>query len=262
MGKFSATLRDSFEIFSREPKFILPKLVIAFLYSILILYTADLALDVLVFSNPDNMMPLLVTALILFGSTIVVSLADIFVGSMYPIMVEQVRKTKKLGLRKSFSDALAGAKATMPSIIVVELLFLALSFVISIPLSIFIVEESDYFVLFSMVYVGLLVAVVFFFYLIYPVVVFEKRRVVDSLKRSVQLSMDNAGEIVKATMVSFLLSGLSFVLAFAIEFFPASESSPLFWVAFVVVRFLTAYVYSYLFVLNPVFYFNYAGARK
>jgi len=43
MNKFRNTLKDSFEIFVQHPKFIIPKLVIALLYSIVILLTADIA---------------------------------------------------------------------------------------------------------------------------------------------------------------------------------------------------------------------------
>ena len=133
---------------------------------------------------------------------------------------------------------------------------------VSIPLGFVIVNEAEYFLLFSILYAIILLGMIFLFYLIYPIVALEKLSIKESLKKSINISMKNRGAVGKATIMSFVLSSLSFGIAFLIEFFPGGEGSILFWLAFIIIRFLTAYVYSYLFVLNPVFYFNYAKARE
>ncbi|MCR4336050.1 MAG: hypothetical protein NUV57_05980 [archaeon] len=255
MSKFSGTLRDSYNIFLKEPKFILPKLIIALLNSVLILLVADLAIQVL--AEPTT--ELLVTAIILFGATIIVSLADIFVGAMYPFMVEQVKDKKKLDLSKAFESTVKKAGVIFPSIIAVEFGFLVLTFIVSLPLSFLIVSDDVYAVFFSGVYVILLLGFVFLFYILYPLLAYGKGKISikDSLKKSIDFSLKNKEAVGKATLLSSLLSLLSVAIAFSIEFLPVDADISLFWIAFIIVRVLTAYVYSYLFVLNPVFYLHY-----
>lgn len=262
MSKFKNTLKDSFEIFVHHPKFIIPKLVIALLYSIIILLTADIASSILLEPDPDLLFPILINSILLLGGTMVLSLLDLFIGSMYPFMVSQVKEKNELILRDSFNKALKKIGSTMPPLIIIEILFLIVIVLVSIPLGFVIVNEAEYFLLFSILYAIILLGIVFLFYLIYPIVAFEKLSIKESLKKSISISMNNRGAVGKATIMSFVLSSLSFGIAFLIEFFPGGEGSILFWIAFIIIRFLTAYVYSYLFVLNPVFYFNYAKAEK
>ena len=262
MSKFNKTLKDSFEIFVKHPKFIIPKLVMALLYSVVILLTADIASSILVEPDPELLYPILINLIILLGGTMVLSLLDLFVGSMYPFMVSQVKEKKQLNLIDSFNKSWEKIGSTMPTLIFVEILFLVLIVLVSIPLGFAIASEAEYFLLFSIVYVIILLGMVFLFYLIYPIVTLEKLSIKESLKKSINLSMNNRGAVGKATVLSFILSGLSFGIAFLIEFFPGGEGSILFWLAFIIIRLLTAYVYSYLFVLNPVFYFNYAKVQK
>ncbi|MFH1391839.1 MAG: hypothetical protein ABIH20_06000 [Candidatus Diapherotrites archaeon] len=257
MSKFSITLKDSYNIFLQEPKFVFPKLIIALLNSVLILLAADLAIQVLVEPTTE----LLVTTIILLGATIIVSLADIFVGAMYPFMVEQVKDKKKLNLSKAFESTVKKARVIFPSIIAVEFGFLVLTFIVSLPLSFLIVSEDAYAIFFSGIYVVLLLGFVFLFYILYPLLAYEKVSVKDSIKRSIDFSMKNKNAVGKATILSSLLSLISFAIAFSIELFPLGSESYLFWIAFILVRFLTAYVYSYLFVLSPVFYLKYKAGK-
>jgi len=258
MTKFVDVLKESFGVFADEPKFILPKLLIAVLYSVLIILTADLSLQIL--ENPDP--ELFGGALVLLAATLALALLDIFVGSMYPFMVRDVKKNKPLSLAKAFSEAVAKAPVFMPSLVIVELGFLALTFVLSLPLAFMFVYDEAYVAVFSLFYLVVLVAVVFFFFLLYPIIAFEKVSVVSSLKRSIKASLGNRADVSKATLLSLVLSLFSFGLAFAIEFFPQNQDTVLFWLAFIIVRFLTAYAYSYLFVLTPVFYLDYVGGKK
>ena len=258
MGKFYSTVNDSFKVFLENPKFIVPKLVMAVFYSVIILLTADLSM--LVFEAPGE--ELLMPALILLVVTFAVGILDIFVGSMYPFMVSQVKKNQALHLRNAAKSAIEKAPLTLPSVLLVEVAFMVLLLIISLPLSFLILSDDAFFLLTMGVYAVVLVAIVFFFYLLYPVMVYEKQSIVGSLKRSIGLSMKNKSGIGKATVISLLLSLLSYALAFSIEIFPQGADEIFFWLAFIIVRVLTAYLYSYLFVLNPVFYLNYVKAAK
>ena len=258
MSKFSNTLKDSFKIFIENPKFVLPKLVIAFLYSVMILATIELSISAIA----EPTMDLLIVSIILLGATIVISLVDIFVGLMYPVLVKQVKSNQAIHLRNAAKTVLKNSFKSFPSIIAVELGFVLVVFLLSLPLVFFIESIDLYMVFSSILYIVILLVVIFLFYSLYPILIFEKESIVGSLKRSINVSLKNKKEISKVTLLSFFLSLLSYGIAFSIELFPGGNSSIWFWAAFIIVRILTAYVYSYLFVLNPIFYLNYAGSKK
>lgn len=256
MAKFISVLKDSFRIFSANPKFILPKLLIAILYSYTILSTTGLFSEAL--SNPSP--ELLASALALLLFVIGISLLDIIVGAMYTPLVAQVKAKKEVSLSLALKEVIAKAGKILPAVIAVELGFIALITVLSLPLSFLFVTDDSYFLVFSVLYAAILIAAVFFFYQLYPIL-FEGGPVVGSLKKSIHSSLQNKGEVAKATFLSLALSVLSFALALAIEFMPQQEGTMLFWAAFGIIRLLTAYVYSYLYVLSPVFYSAYSKGK-
>ncbi|PIN85844.1 MAG: hypothetical protein COV47_00035 [Candidatus Diapherotrites archaeon CG11_big_fil_rev_8_21_14_0_20_37_9] len=252
MSRFVDSIKSSLELFARHPKFIVPKLLIAGAYSVLLLYTADISLLAL----EDPSLFVLTDLALLFFSAVVMLIFDTVVSSMYPFMAVQAQKGN-VSLRKAFSEASSRFSVVLPSALAVEFGFLAITFIVSIPLGIlYFVSEAVYIVAFSVVYAALLLSAVFFFYPLLPVASFEKISVKDSLKRSINLSLKNKWDVAKVTLLSAFLSLLSYALAFAIEFFPQEEGTLFFWAAFIIVRFATAYVYSYLYVLNPLFYFE------
>ncbi|MEK6958184.1 MAG: hypothetical protein AABW99_04380 [archaeon] len=253
MPDFAATLRDSFGVFAAHPKLIVPKLIIAVLYSYLLLVTADLSLQAVQSPSAGLLVPLLLTLV----AVLLVNFVDIGASAMYSFLVEDARKKRGVSLLRSLKACFPKAWAIVPSVVLVELAFIALTFILSVPASLLFVSESDYFIAYSIAYGLLLLAVVFFFYLLYPVLVFEKVSALGALKRSFSLSLENCAGVSKATLLSFFLSVASFAVAFLIELFPQGEGTIVFWVVFILVRLLTAYVYAYLYILNPVFYFNY-----
>jgi len=257
MSRFADTLRDSIRIFAANPKFIVPKLIISILYSITLVFTAELAVDALAEPAIGALFPLLA----LLAAVLAISFLDIIAGAMYPFMVADVKSGRRVSLGSAFGSVMGNAGKILPPVILVEASILAVIFIISVPLSLLIVSESDYTLVFTAIYLAIVVAVVFLFYSLYPVLAFEKVKFMDSFRRSIGISMGNRREVGKATIVSVALSSISFLLAFAIEFLPQSEGTLLFWAAFVIIRFLTAYVYAYLYVLSPVFYLAYGGKK-
>ncbi len=253
MNKFVKTLASSIEIFSEHPKFIIPKLIIAVFYSITLLWTVDLTADAILAPSSE----IIVSLLVLLAGTLIVGVLDIIASSMYPFMVEQTKKGK-ISIKKALDLSLKKSMEIIPSVLVVEFIFLGLAVVLFIPFFFLAYFFGDFFILiFYLIYAVFLFLVVFLFYSIYPVLAFEKNSLIGSLKRTIDLSMNNKRDVTKATGISFVISMLSFAIAFVIEFIPQQEGTIFFWLAFIIVRFLTAYVYSYLYVLNPVFYLEY-----
>ncbi|HLC92253.1 MAG TPA: hypothetical protein VJH23_00945 [archaeon] len=257
MSRFFETLQSSLRIFLENPKFILPKLLISFLYSITILLTASVAADVLA----DPALSLLPMLLALLLAVLAVGVLDIVVSAMYPFLVKDALARRKVSIFSSLKQVASNAGKILPPLLILEAGVLAAIFILSIPLSILIVSESDYSLIFTGIYVLLILAAVFFFYTLYPLVAFEKLGALESFRRSIAISLKNKRDVAKATILSLLLSVLSLAIAFAIEYFPQDEGTALFWFAFIIIRFLTAYVYTYMYVLNPVFYLNYAGKK-
>src|SRR3989338_4070022 len=147
MSRFVLTLKESFGVFLQNPKFILPKLVIALLYSIPMLFT--------------------------FAVTLVVHVLDIFVTSMYPAMVNDVKAGKEISFFGSAKFAFEKLKVTLPAILILELIFMAALVVIAVPLAFFIVTESGFSIIFTFFYLLFVVLFVFLFYQLYPVLVLE-----------------------------------------------------------------------------------------
>lgn len=258
MSRFAETLKSSLEIFLKHPRLIIPKLIVALLYSFTILATTGLLENAIA----DPSLSLLTQTVLLLGFVIAIGLVDIVASATYPFMVGDARSGKKVSVIGALARVFSRPRKILVPAIIVEMGLVLALFLLSLPLSFMIAAESDYTLAFTLVYAAVVLAVVFLFYSLYPVLAYEKgSSVVGSLKRTIEISIRNKPEVGKATAVSLLLSLLSIAIAFTIEFFPQNEGTPLFWLAFIIIRFLTAYVYSYLYVLNPVFYLEYAKGR-
>ncbi|MCR4369270.1 MAG: hypothetical protein NUV67_05185 [archaeon] len=267
-SKFFSVLRHSFGVFSSRPIFILPKFLVALLYGFAMLAVADVSLDVLFVPELVTLDELFFLLVVTFG----INVLDIFVASLYPFMVRQAESGKKVSLVFAAKEAFSRMGSFLPSLLAVELLFLVAAIffgVVSVAVVFGAISSGLEFEVFfavllavAFIFALLLLGFVFFFYLLYPIVAYEKNSVSHSLSRSVSLSLKNKWGVGKATLLSFLLSVISFALAFLIEAFPSGPQSVLYWAGFLLTRFLVAYVYSYLYVLNPVFYYKYVGGVK
>src|SRR3989338_7610694 len=111
-NKFVSTLRESFELFVNNPEFIVPKLIIAILYSINLILTADL-LEKVLLGQSSYSLSLLATSLFLLIFALVINIIDIVISAMYPFMVAQLQSGKKL----NFFDALADVKKRFGKIV-------------------------------------------------------------------------------------------------------------------------------------------------
>ncbi|VVC00295.1 Uncharacterised protein [uncultured archaeon] len=260
MGKFFSAVRESIGLFSDNPKLVLPKLIVAFLYSFVFVLSAGFFLDV--FQDPEGTS--LLTGIFLLAVESLFMLVDLFVNIMFPFMVKQHRSGSGISLRGAFNEALKGF---LPAAIPVISIFVALAVAAVCWTSVFMVLLYDgspllggmnALLLFGPVAL-MIVAAVFAFYLVIPVSTIERKGFFGSLSRSLSISLSNWKDVSKATVFSFAVSGVSMLLALAINLV-SPEDGLVFWAAFIIVRFLTAYIFTYIYVLNPVFYFSYAAA--
>jgi hypothetical protein len=250
MSDFISSLKYSVKIFSSEPKLLIPKLVIAAIFTVIMVATVHYY--VLAIENYDiSVIPVL---LMLFFVTLLANVLDILASAMYPYLVDDFRKNKKVSLMDAFKKAVKNSFKIVVPVAAIELAFIVITSVFAIVLM-FILPNKIFNIVSAAFYLLTVIAFVFVFYNIYSVIAFEKHSIVDSIRRTVRISIRNKAVISKATILTTFLSLISFALAYYLEVSNIGQDI-MFWVAFVIIRILTAYIYSYIYILNPVVYFQ------
>ena len=257
MKKFLYFLGEAFSLLLKEPRLFLPKLLVAFLYGALMVFTASLLLKFyyLDFSSYasesiEAVQALAGDAFLWLAVSLAVLLVDVVTSAMYPVMVKEFRQGKKISFRRAFSFALQKFWVTVPAVLAYLLIFSIISFPFIFFFDLAVVSGN-----FSQLFFSLLgvVAVIFLtnvlFYFIYPVSTLEKGNFVSALFSTVKLGQKDLSMVSKAAVFPFIVSLANFAVAFLVE-------NPAFLALFVFLRFLTALVYSYHLVLNPVIYFE------
>lgn len=259
MTSFFDVLNDSFSLLAKEPKLFIPKLAVAALFSIPLLIFPELALEAL--SLKADLNAVMNTLFALAAFVIVSSLVDILVNSMYPFMVRDYFEKKPVSISNAFLESLGKFFVVAPAVLAVELLTILLAVIASFPLGIAILTGNiGIIALVVLATLAVFFIVLVLFYLIYPVSTLEKNHFIGALMQSASLSMKNKSDITKATAITFLISIVAFILAFAVNIYMKTgniEGSILALLLFIGVRFATAMLYTYQFVLNPVFYLEY-----
>jgi len=258
IGRFLVALKESVEVFSEHPKFILPKLAVTLLYSIAIIFSVKFIVES--FSSPG--LSDLVSGLVVLAIELIALVVDTIVSLMFPLLVKQVREGKipsfRLALKSVSSNFWRSVMPVALMFCLIGALTMAWAFVYLFILGGTMDPQDPAIIFFFAPLVLLVLVAAFLFYMIFPVSTLESRSVGASLGRAIRLSLSNWVDVAKALAVSFVLAGLSLILAIALNFI-SEEQSILFWAAFIIVRFLTAYIGTFTYILNPVFYFHFSG---
>ena len=262
MSGLMKVLNDSYALLLAEPKLFIPKFIVAALFSIPLLLFPGLALEALAIRSEE----ILVSTMWTLGVFIIAStLVDILVNAMYPFMVRDYFDKKPISLSASFRESIGKFFVVAPAVLAVELLTITIAAIASIPLAVAVVSGNIIFIAIA----ATVLLIVFFivlvlFYLVYPVSALEKNHFIGALRQSVAISMKNRGDISKATLLTFAISLIAFVLAFAVTIYSKMgfvEGSIIALLLFLGVRLATAMLYTYQYVLNPVFYLEYEKNR-
>jgi hypothetical protein len=247
-------LFDAFKLIIANPLLFLPKLIIAFLYSIPMLFLPELTFALLeLTSNPVLLISLIFWIFIIF----LISILDILFNSMYSFTVKDYLNKKNISLIHGIKNSLKNFKKIFISIITANIIFIIIAFIVSIPLSYFILINSTALTLLFFVFYALTVFILFIaFYLIYPIASLEKFNEINSLKQSILLAKKNFKKISIISIISFFLSFFSILIPFIMELMIQSNAGLIFipLIAFILIRFLTAVISTYCYILNPVFY--------
>ncbi|MFH1239636.1 MAG: hypothetical protein V1672_00290 [Candidatus Diapherotrites archaeon] len=252
---FIDALVNSFNLLKKKPKLFLPKFLIAAVYGVMMLLTMDILVSLTEFIFTENqsqaavyaaeMLPVVST---LFIFSLFVLLLDTFINSMYPKMVDDFYKKKKISFTDAVKSAFSRSLIVIPSIFTALFIFMLVSMPFILWMAFSLVSNDIVGIILSgiLLIIAELITTIMF-YLIYPVSMLEKKGVFGTLGKSFSLSKSNFKDISKASIFQLLLSFVSFVLA-------AVADKPEFLFLFIVSRFLTALIATYIIVLNPVIY--------
>ncbi len=244
-------IKDSFVLLAEQPKLFIPKLIVAALYSVPILFLPKIAIDSFTAPNP-GLFDLLLFYLFF---TIFSSVVDVSVNAFYPFFVKEYRKKKTVSFGNAWKEFRKRAKVIIPSTLLIEFFAFVVLFLLAMPISVSLFIHNDLlFVFFVMLSLVFIIAIAVLFFLIYPVVSLEKKGIFGSIARSINLSLSNLKNVSSIALFSFAFSLLTFAISFMIEFSSDLFSKGTFLVVFIILRVLVSVVATYQYILNPVFY--------
>jgi len=252
---FIDAIVNSFNLLKKNPKLFLPKFLIAAVYGIMMLLTMDVmvSLTEFTFMGPPSQAALYAAEMLpvvsmLFIFSLFALLLDTFINSMYPKMVDDFYKKNKISFTDAVKSAFSRSLIVIPSIFVALLIFMLVSMPFIFWMAFALVSNDIVGIILSgilLIMAELVTTIIF--YLIYPVSMLEQKGIFGTLGKSFSLSKSNFKDISQASVFQLLLSLVSLFLA-------AVADKPEFLLLFIVSRFLTALIATYIIVLNPVMY--------
>lgn len=258
--RFFEFLRDAFKLMFAEPKLFIPKILVAVFYSIpmligtyAIVANAGFLDNILKGARPnaEEMQAIfslmLITLAVLF-MMIVSFFLDIIVNAMYPLLVDDFYRKRKISLAKAFKSSLRNFFRIVP-------IGLGVFALVAIPLVIagtqLTLSTSNFFQ-FATVILALSIAgallITAIFYFLYPAIMLEPAPVTSCIRHNLALVRKNKGTVSGASIISVASSMLSLGLA------AVSVFEPLFILAFFAERLVVTVLSTYNSILNQVIY--------
>lgn len=256
--RFTGFLRDAASLLIKEPKLFIPKIIVSLLYSIIMLILGFLlvthksliflALDsrAASYAQLQELRFLIFSLLLLLFLSLVILIIDIIVSAMYPLLVDDFYKKRKLSLRQAFSAALNDSKRIVPPFfIIVILLLFPLPFLNSYLIK---ANSSTHSLAIALITLIIYFALLVLFYFLYPAVMLNKGPIRKCFSENFVLAKRNIGLVTKASFIPFVASLISITMAFLSAF------EPLLITLFLIYRILIAVILTYNSVLSPSIY--------
>ncbi|MCX8158154.1 MAG: hypothetical protein N3D73_00640 [Candidatus Diapherotrites archaeon] len=247
-------LKDALLLLIKEPKLFIPKLLVSFLYSIVILVIPPLTISS--FSTPS--LELLKYVLFFMLFTILVAILDICINALYPFLVAEYFRLKKISFINAFHKLKERFVVAFFSPFLVEFFSMLIVIILAFSASAILFFLGK-FAFFLSLLISLLVIFVIsiIFYFIYPVASLEKFNLFSAIKNSIDCSKKNIKLVSKLALFSVFLSLLTFLLSFTLELSHGTLEKTIFFLIFVILRFFIAIISTYIYVLSPVSYVKY-----
>ena len=228
-------LRESFELLVQEPKYFVPRLISTSISSVWFILVLDYYLP-----NFSTLSLSTMGMVLYLVSGLLIVLLGVGVSIMLARMVDEGP-----GLRESFIYTLS----RMKTILAVTFGMLVLGMLVSLPLTFGIVVYPllGTSILIASVLVSLLLMLTVSFLIYFlPIAIVENSSVLEGVKDSVLASRENYREVTIMLVFSFTLLGFAGAAQGLLEF--------LGYMAFVLSRFTSALITTYLFVVSPKLY--------
>lgn len=213
-------LKESFEFMRSEPKVFLPRVFTTVLWSFFMLYYVKVltrfTVEFMVSLDPLAILNYAQDFQVLLVLILLLELLDVIVSGIYPALVEQLKRKEQV----SFSRALSSMKNAIPTLLLVSVFMIALSFLLIFAVFALILYSfsfSDLLFGISLSFAVLLAAMVLLvvlyviFYFSFPIAVLERKGFFSTVGSSWSVGKQNfalvlamfAVSMVSASIVSF-----------------------------------------------------------
>ncbi|MBU0762319.1 MAG: hypothetical protein KKD39_04785 [Candidatus Altiarchaeota archaeon] len=251
--KLLKILSDSAKLLFSTPKFFIPRILTTAIYTVVTLYTASITAKALSQVKPDS--SIIISLILLLAFMPLLYLFDVLTYAMYPKMVSDKMKKKKISLRSAFSEALKSIKSVIVVAFVVFVFALFSSLVFS-PLLLYSLNSGNIPALIVTFLVFLLIIIIFsiIVFFVIPSSVISKRGVAESFRESYTLGIRHRWPLFKLNMVFAVLAVATLYLVFMSEITGEKNLAAI--LSFILVRAIQAVVYTYLCITNPRAYLD------
>ena len=262
---FVRILVDSFVLLKRCPRFFIPKILVAFFFLPIIILLPTYIVHFNIFSPESlvergnlELLGIMFQLLFLVIFTTMVYFIDSFlVNPMYPLLVSQYYKKREINFQKAFISVIRRFGTIFASLFIFSILLFASMLPFRFVMAAALLLHSDF-----LLYVSAFVAVIsifimlILFYLIYPISSLEKVNFVKAISETIHASFKHKKNITEVVLVSLLISGLSYLLAFEMVLTSSEQMLLLlfFFSLLIVTRFFIAVFTTYQCILNAVLY--------
>jgi hypothetical protein len=262
-------LKESFVLLRKEPKLFIPRFITTALYSVVLLYTAQLTAQmaeatglysgVSATPDPEVITSLLGGAFILLFSVIILLLVDLFSYAMYPILIRDYYKGAKTNLAKSFKEAFGAWKM----ILVLWVLIMIFSTFLGLLLTVFqtlTIETGDS-IYYLMALGAVLLAVLFLLialFFVMPSAAIEKKGIIHTFREGFNLSMKYKTDVIVINIFFIALTLLTLGIITYSEIKFSEGLAIMAGLIFILTRIFEAVIYTYISVVNPYFYMKVA----
>jgi len=260
MSSLIEILKNSFVVLKKEPKLFFPKIFLALLWGLLLLYSVDLLkrmqeINSVVSLEEKTLLlnEILPASFLLLFFSFLFFVFDSVINSAYPLMIQKYLNKQSFSVFGSVKTVLADFWKIVVPVLAAFFVSILVIFPFTVMLSFFFVQQNFLLSFFSFLIIILLVFFVsVMFYFIYPVASIEKKGLI-SVFNTIKKSKKNLKEASFGTFIALILSVVS---ALIVSFSETTEITVLALIVFALLRIITAVLATYSMVLNPLLYFK------
>ncbi|MFH1544603.1 MAG: hypothetical protein ABIE23_00715 [archaeon] len=257
---------DSFKALKDNPKLFLPKIFLALVWSVFLIYTGTLFIQLMEIREINlttgnhaliqaSLASLLQGLAVLLVLTIIFFLIDTIINASYPFMVKSYYRRERISFSESISMVLKNFSSIVLPIILAFLLSLAVLIPFILLFVFFFISQNALPAMISLlllIIAAFITSVLVFF--IYPVSALEKKGI-GSIMHTIRIGRKHAKPVSLGVLIVFALSLTTLAIGFLGE--SIGLSSLIGFALFILLRIIVALISTYQMVLNPVLYLEY-----